>query len=37
MKSLVLKLVGAALIASMLSGCIIIDRSGDKFANEQVR
>lgn len=31
MKSIALKLIGVVLIASALSGCIIVDRSGEHF------
>lgn len=37
MKSIVIKLIGVALIASALSGCIIIDRSGEDFAQTSSR
>ncbi len=32
MKSIAIKLLGVVLIASALSGCIIIDRSGENLA-----
>lgn len=37
MKPILIKLVGVALIASALSGCIIIDRSGENFAQTSSR
>lgn len=35
MKSIAIRLVVAALLASSLSACIIIDRSGDDFAQHR--
>ena len=37
MKSIIIKLVGVALIASALSGCIIIDRSGENLTEATSR
>jgi|GEM_PF-1942504 len=38
MKSLVIKLICATILASSLSGCIIIDRSGaNHFSSSDVR
>ena len=37
MKSIVIKLIGVALIASALSGCIIIDRSGENLTETASR
>ena len=37
MKSIAIRLLGVVLIASALSGCIIIDRSGENFTEASSR